>query len=330
MMAVIGILLWQKRPAGRTPAPAKLVSAPAILPPQPPTPVLIQAAPLQPPSDPFEKTMALIHLKLHQWLEAKKIGAEDEESQSMLELQALLTDTNAAAITQLLSADELDTPFGFAGIRHWMNADPVQASNWIAARPEVTADQTWTVAQGWTTNAAGLQNFLDQLPDTAWKQNFLQEAASQMSATDPAQAVKLAQRMTPGSGQTSLLQSVACNWVATDPNAALDWMNSVSDPSLKEQLIVSAAQAYALTDPAQAAAWLVTTVTTDETVKAATLNIANTWVTKDPAAAANWVAQFPAGDTKAAAVKIVATYWQQTDPAAATAWVQNLSGSSAN
>src|ERR1700733_2378011 len=91
MMAVIGILLWQRHPESKAPAPVKLVSAPAILPPQPPAPApaLTQTVPAQTPPDPFEKTMALIHLKLHQWLEAKKIGAEDEESQSMHEWQAL-------------------------------------------------------------------------------------------------------------------------------------------------------------------------------------------------------------------------------------------------
>ena len=57
--------------------------------------------------------MAVIHSKLHQWLEAKKNGAEDSETQTMVELQAMLTDTNAAAIIQSLSAEELDTPFGF-------------------------------------------------------------------------------------------------------------------------------------------------------------------------------------------------------------------------
>jgi len=270
--------------------------------------------------------MALIHLQLHRWLEAQKSGAEEEETQSMQELQALLTDENAAEITRSLSADELETPFGLEGIRRWMNTDPVQASRWIAARPDATQDQTGTVAQGWVANNAGLQNFLDQLPDTAWKQNFLQEAVSQMSAKDPAAAVKLAQQMTPGNDQTSLMQSAACNWVANDPNAALDWITSVNDPTLREQLVVSAAQSYALSDPAQAAAWLVSAVKSDEMVKESALNIAQSWVTQDPPAAANWVSHFPDGDTKAAAVGIVSKYWQAFDPIAANAWIQNLSG----
>jgi len=60
-------------------------------------------------------------------------------------------------------------------------------------------------------------------------------------------------------------------------------------------------------------------------VNAASLNILQTWVTKDPAQAANWAMQFPEGKMQATAMQIVSQYWQQVDPASATAWLQNLS-----
>jgi hypothetical protein len=290
------------------------------------SPEVIQSA--SPPKclAPVENDMAAIHLKLRRWLEAQKNGAEDGETQSMLELQAMLTDTNAAVIIQSLSADELETPFGFEAIRRWMNADPVQASNWFAARPDTTRDETGAIAQGWAANSAGLQNYAAQLPDTAWKQTFLVEAGSQLSSSDPVAAIQLAQQMNPGNDQTSLLQSVACNWVTSDPNAALDWIAGVKDPALQEQLVASAAQSYALTDPALATGWLVSMVKSDDIVKNAALNIIQTWVTKDASGAANWASQLPDGDVKTAAVNYVSKYWQQTDPAAARTWIQNLRG----
>jgi len=274
----------------------------------------------------FGDEMNLIHSKLQKWLEAKKRGSEDDETQTMLDLQAMLSDTNAAEIIQSLSADEIDTPFGFEAIRHWMNAAPIQASDWFAARPDTTQDQTAAIAAGWAANSAGLQNYAAQLPDTAWKQSFLQEAGSQMSVRDPAEAVKLAQQMTLGNDQTSLFQSIACNWVTSDPNAALDWITSVKDPSLQEQLVASAAQSYALTDPALAMKWVASMAESDAIVKDATLNILQTWATKDPAGAANLASQLPEGDTKIAAVDYISKYWLQTDPAAAKSWIQNLSG----
>jgi hypothetical protein len=181
------------------------------------------------------------------------------------------------------------------------------------------------VADAWIGNHAGLQECLDQLPDTEWKQEFLSDLGSEMSVTDPRAAIQVAQQMNPGHAQTCSLQVVVCNWADSDPNAALAWVANVKDPSLREPLIAAAVQSYALTDPAQAATWLVSEVKSPQIVDDAALNILKTWVVQDPAQAAGWVAQFPEGHTKAAAVQIVSQYWQQTDHAAAAAWIQNLS-----
>lgn len=332
---VVLLLVWlcQRRlashiPVTTTPVPPAPAMASPVLPSQATSSVAPPVASGPPPKlpTPFESQLARIHQQLHRWLVAQKNAAEDDEAQSMLGLQSLLTDANAAALVQSLSAEERDTPFGLEGLRHWMHADPVQASNWIAARPDATQNQTGAVAQGWTSDPVGLQNYTAQLPDTPWKQCFLSEAISQLSVRDPVVAVQLAQQMAPGNDQTSRLQSVACNWVASDPNAALDWISGVNDPALRERLVASAAQAYALTDPALASAWLVSTVKSDGLLQNAALNIAQTWVVQDPLAAANWASQFPEGDTKTAAQNLIVNYWQQTDPAAASAWVQNFSG----
>jgi hypothetical protein len=265
---------------------------------------------------------------LRQWQESQVNDPDNEAYRAKLlqEMLAMVTDANVAEIIQSLTAEEMKTPFGTGALHHWMQVDPVTASNWLASRPDTTEDQTLAVAEDWAGNRDGLQQYIDQLPDTAWKQSFLQDASSAMSFTNPVAAIKLAQQMKPGDAQTNLLRTVASGWISTDPNATLNWINSINDPSLREQLVASAAQSYALTDPAQAEAWLVSAVKSDQIVKDSTLNILGTWVTIDPVAAANWAAQFPEGDTKAAAVKIVSTYWQQTDPAAASAWMQNLAG----
>ncbi len=265
-------------------------------------------------------------------MESEANDPDDEEGRNQLlrEMLAMVTDENVADIIKSLSAEEMNTPFGSGALHHWMQVDPITASNWLASRPGTTEDQTLAVAEVWAGDPDGLKQYLDQLPDTAWKQSFLQDASSEMTFTNPVAAVNLAQQMKPGDAQTNLLRAVVCGWVSTDPNAAMNWVANVQDPSLREQLIASAVQSYALTDPAQAAAWLVSEVKSDGIVKDSVLNILNTWVTIDPAAAANWAAQFPEGDTKAAAVKIVSTYWQQTDPDAASAWILNLAGGPVN
>jgi hypothetical protein len=283
------------------------------------------------PTSPLEQLVSALHAKISQYKASEVEDPDDETGREsrLKEMLALVTDANVAEIIHSLSAEEMNTPFGQGALHHWMQVDSVTASNWLAARPETTNDQTLTVANDWIQNRDGLTKYLEQLPDTPWKQSLLENVSSETAIKDPMAAIKLAQQMKPGDAQTNLLRAVACGWVSKDPNAALDWITSVTDPTLREQLTASAVQSYAVTDPAQAAIWLVQEVKSGELVKAAALNILNTWVITDPAAAADWAARFPEGDLKANAVQIVATRWQQTDPDAATAWIQSLSGAAA-
>ena len=281
------------------------------------------------PSQAVEKAIALIHVNLGKWLEAKRNGKEEDADQLLEEAQSLLTDENAAWVIHSLSPEELQTRFGMAAIRHWMNADPLVASNWIASRPDTTEDETLAVVQGWQSNQANLGAYIDQLPDTAWKQSFLKQSSSELAATDPVSAIKLAERMDPGKDQLDLINSLVAEWINVDPTKASTWIESIDDPALKEPIIASAARSYALTNPALAASWLGSPVKSEGVLKDAALSIAQNWVTQDPVAAANWVSQFSEGDLKTAAVDIVSKYWLQKDPDAANAWIRNLAAASA-
>jgi hypothetical protein len=327
MIAPSAVAFWPwKGPSPTTTnQPAKFASATAPLAPSPSSPTV--TLPAQKLLLSLADTLALLHSKLSQWRKAQENGSDDQEGQDRLvkEMLALVTDENAAEIVESFSAEEMNTPLVAGALHRLMKVDPVEVTNWIASRAETTPAQTLAVADDWIGNRADLQEYLNQLPDTEWKQNFLSDLSSEMSLKDPQTAIKLAQQMNPGYVRTCSLQAVVCNWVGADPDAALDWVASVQDPSLREQLVASAVQSYALTDPAQAATWLLSEVKSPQVVNDAALNILKTWVVKDPAQAANWVAQFPEGNTKAEAVQIVAQHWQQTDHAAATAWIQNLS-----
>jgi hypothetical protein len=326
IIALSAIVFWPwTGHSTTTNQPAESASATAQPAFSPPSPMV--TLPAQKPLLSFADTLALLHSKLSQWRETREHGSDDQEGQDRLvkEMLALVTDENVAEIVQSLSAEEMHTPFGAGALHHWMKVDPVEVTNWIASHAETTPAQTLAVVDDWMDNRADLQKYLDQLPDTEWKQNFLSDLSSEMSLKDPQAAITLAQQMNPGLARTCSLQVVVCNWVSADPDAALSWVAGLQDPSLREQLIASAVQSYALTDPAQAATWLVSEVKSPQIVDEAALNIVKTWVVKDPAQAADWVAQFPEGNTKAAAVQIVSQHWQQTDHAAAAAWIQNLS-----
>jgi hypothetical protein len=210
-----------------------------------------------------------------------------------------------------------------------MKVAPLAVTNWLASRPETTDEQTTAVADDWIRDRDGLRQYLDQLPNIAWKQQILSALSSGMSASDPAAAIKLAQEMDPGDAQINLFRAAVSGWVDSNPAAALDWVASIKDSSLREPLIAAAFQSYALIDPASAATWLLSDVKSDSLVNEASLNILETWVTKNPAEAANWASRFPEGNTKVAAVQIVSSYWQQTDPDKAAAWVARVSTGSA-
>jgi len=277
-------------------------------------------------SDSFTDTMASLRSKMRQWQESLVADPDKEEERARLlqEMLALVTDENVAEIVQSLSGEEMGTPFGAGALHHWMQADPVKATDWVAARPETTDQQTLAVADDWLATPQGMQDCIDQLPPTEWKQAFLADLGSEISTKDPRSAIELAKQMTPGKTQENLLQSVACNWVETDPNAALNWAAGVSDPVLRDKVVASAVQAYALVDPAQAATWLVSEVKSDEVLNESVVNITESWAAQDPSAAAKWVAMFPTGDTRASAVNTVLTYWLQADRGAAMDWVQSL------
>jgi hypothetical protein len=329
MVAVAAIFLWASSPESNTQAPVQLASSQSTTPSQSPHTLRIGSS--QGPAQSLDETLALIRGKLLRWREAQRGGSEDREAQDRLmqEMLAMVTDQNAAEILHALSAEEMKTPFAVGVLRHAMQVDPVRITDWIASRADTTEAQTLEIADDWRSHPSGLEECIEQLPDTQWKQDFLGGLGSEMSSTDPKTAIEVLQQMNPGQPQTYALQVVACNWVAANPDAALDWVAGVQDPALRDQLIASAVQSYALTDPAQAATWLVSEVKSPQLVNDAALNILRTWVLKDPAQAASWAAQFPDGNTKTAAVEIISQHWQQTDPPAAAAWIQNLSAASA-
>ena len=283
------------------------------------------AVPL-PPSNPLASVQASLRAKLQQWHESEIQDSDNAEDRQQLmnEMLALLTDENVAEIVKSLSPEEMMTEFGVAALGRWMKVDATAASNWLAAQPDATQEQTIAVAEGWIGNRVGMEQYLYQLPDAAWKQKLIETVGAQTMVRDPRLSLEMALQMNPGDAQTNLMKAIACAWMGSDSQATVNWIASVKDPYLRDQLIASAAQSYALTDPAQAATWLVSDVKSEEVVEKAALNIISSWLIKDPQGAADWVGQFPNGPTKAEAIRKVARRWRLTDAAAVEAWLQQL------
>lgn len=319
---------WRQHPEKRRVAPlssnSDFSSVPAA--PLPPLPVqspLLAAPPLPPTAPSFDP--ATVHLKLRQWRAAQAADSEEEQNRLMKELLSLVKGENAGEILQSLSPEELETPFSVAVLRRWMQVSPALATNWVSTRADSPENSLMAAAaEEWANNKPELLNYLNRIPDTPWKQNFINAAGLELSSKDPHGAIDLAQHMRAGDEQTHLLQAVVCDWISREPTAALNWVIDVHEPVLREQLTAAAAKSYALVEPNLAADWLITTVRSEELRKEAVLNIVETWGARSPENAAKWVTASLDGSTRKAAAEIVSQHWMQTDSAAAKAWLQSL------
>ena len=145
-------------------------------------------------SDSLASLLTTLRSELRQWQESGLADPDDDEGRDRLlaEMLGMLTDETVVDVIQSLSAEELDTPFGIGALHHWMRLNAVAATDWLAARPDSTSEEMLAVAEDWTADPDALQRYVDQLPASAWKQNFLEQASSSALSSDPAEAIKLA------------------------------------------------------------------------------------------------------------------------------------------
>ena len=272
---------------------------------------------------PLAEAKAAVQLKLRQWAE-RKTGDVETENRLMEELLALLTDDNAAELTQTLTSGQRGTPFGLAALERWLRAEPAAAARWLAAQSETTEPQALLVARALLKNPADVRAYCDGLADGDWKQSVLKSASLELAGSDPAGAISLAWRLNTEAVRTDVLQTVTYDWITHEPRAALDWITQVNDPALREGLLAVGAKAIAATDPDLAAGWLVTAVKSEKILNDTALSIIESWAAQDPAKEAKWVALFPPQGPREAAVSLVVDRWLQSDPNAANAWLLTL------
>lgn len=264
-----------------------------------------------------------VRLKLQQWRETQ---TEDEASRVRLlaEMLALLTRDNAAELSRMLSTEELNSAFGLAAQKLWLEVDPEAASRWIAAQPEASEEQARLVAQQYLADDKEMKAFCNELPDTAWKEGFLSVASLEMAGSAPARAAELAKQMKPGPAQTNALETVVYDWATHDLKGALGLVESVADPVLREKALVMTAKAIAVGDPDLGAQWLATSVKSEGALKETAQSIVAIWAERSPADAALWLSRASDPTVRAEAVNGLVRAWIKTDATSAHAWIQTL------
>jgi len=166
--------------------------------------------------------LATIHAGLKEWAEASRGSGSrfrhDKPSQDALQnnLLSLITAQNAPQILRSLSPEEMDSPVAVTAALRWIDADLTAAARWLAACPYATDDQAWTVAHQAVEDAA-LMDELCGAPDSNWKQSFLKYASLEILPIDPTEASRIAERMSPGAGQSALLAQIAAGQASPPP-----------------------------------------------------------------------------------------------------------------
>lgn len=276
----------------------------------------------------FDEILASIRGKLAQLSQIAKSdkGAEDE---IITELDALLSDENASKISRELSAEERHSRFGLAALQRWLKVDTLGAADWVAIQKDASDEQAWAAAHELVTHGAALDLYCSRLPNNAWRQIFLKQAALAAMEQDPTKTIQLVRQITPASEQLDLLQTTISTWMSNNPTAASGWIGQIQDSLVKEELIGVGARALASSDPVGAIDWLATSLPVSSDGSELFFNktledILGVWAETEPWKAASFVSQLPSSDLRKTTVNLVWRNWSGRDHAAAANWIKGI------
>jgi hypothetical protein len=166
----------------------------------------------------------------------------------------------------------------------------------------IRAELLLRVSRSWSlSDPAAALAWSASLPDTGERINALSEVCGQISQTDPARAVAIAERFNIGSvGGT--IENAAQIWANKDFPAALDWARHQPAGDLRDQVIARIAFIQAQTVPAEAARLVSTEIPPGPAQDEAVISVLHQWGLQDPAKAAAWVGSFASGPLREKAI----------------------------
>lgn len=242
------------------------------------------------------------------------------------QLEAELTDANAAGILRALTKDLLATPFAEDALRRWVGINRAAAAGWAAQQTGLTEPEQTSVIYGWgAQDKKALDDYLDHLPADGWKQSAMKFAANDaLAAGNPKDAIDLLVKMDRTSSRDDLLNWSATAWAQADSTAALQWANNLQDASRQQKALGAVAVGLAWSDPQAAGRLLAQSVKPGEVLDQSALSVVCVWSQSDPQAAANWVTAFPEGALQQKVLETLIQRWTTQDAAAAKNWVAAL------
>jgi hypothetical protein len=152
------------------------------------------------------------------------------------ELVALVDAGDAKDIMDALSSHEAEGRVGTLILGRWLSLDPSAAIAWLMNREVIPGGQATLVAKTLLEVPGRLQGYLEGVKDEGRRQQLLSSAGFEIVATDPRQALVLAEGMKPGELRSALVQNSVFEWGRRNPEEAKRWVEAVDDPALRERL----------------------------------------------------------------------------------------------
>jgi hypothetical protein len=234
-----------------------------------------------------------------QHLDSLGPAAKGEVDELLSNFRETLSRSNIEATARSLPPQDLAAPLGNVVLEAWLAFDPVNASAWIAARPDHTDTHAWLVAHELTQQPAILAHFCKGVGTDEWAQTFLDYASRDLLQANPPAALALAQSMVSGPRQARVLDSIAADWMDRQPSAAGAWISTLRDPDLHERIVAVGAASYASQNPPAAIEWLLAQSPADSISSPTLQAIIKIWLEVSPNQAAAWLHLLSANKTAA-------------------------------
>ena len=168
----------------------------------------------------------------------------------------------------------------------------------LAVGPQRT-DAMRSVAQAWASlHPIDAENWAVGLPDATERNFALTAIASEIAATDPAQAVSVAEQFGLGEHTEVMLQNFTQQWARRDLAAAKAWAMAKPAGESRDNLLARIAFCQSTTDPAGAAVLVVEQIPAGPVQTEAAMSVIHQWGVSDLSGATAWVDLFPPGPLK--------------------------------
>jgi hypothetical protein len=294
----LATVFWPREAGAPLFAPTQAASPAAPAPPV----AVSEASASRLPSGSFGKgaSAGRVLKRLGAW---RLIADPREAIRELDELVALVDAGDAKDIMDALSSHEAEGRVGTLILGRWLSLDPSAAIAWLMNREVIPGGQATLVAKTLLEVPGRLQGYLEGVKDEGRRQQLLSSAGFEIVATDPRQALVLAEGMKPGELRSALVQNSVFEWGRRNPEEAKRWVEAVDDPALRERLAAWGAKGWAEKDARGAAEWLVSSVKSPELLGEIVPAVVRCWAERDPAAAAEWVGRFPDGPVREQALE---------------------------